>query len=177
MTDGYAAKFDRHGDQAGNPPLGFRRLAEPPHTVAIDPATIQIAVALFERYAIGTVSIEQLGRETGLEPDRIRYILRNPLYNGWIRRHRGAAETRCPAAWRSNPPVSNELWARVEDVRRSKAQGGGPRRSGYLDLLAGLLQCVCRRRLRSDGTFGDGASPQAPPRTLRGMGTASALWR
>ena len=26
-TDGYAAKFDRHNDQAGNPPLGFRRRA------------------------------------------------------------------------------------------------------------------------------------------------------
>jgi hypothetical protein len=65
-------------------------------------------------------------------------------------------ETRHPAAWRSNPPVSDELWARVADVRRSKTQGGGPRRSGHLDLLAGLLECVCGRRLRSDGTFGDG---------------------
>ena len=156
VTDGYAAKFDRHDDQAGNPPLGFRRLAEPPYTLEVDPATIHNAVALFERYAIGTVSIEQVGRETGLEPDRIRYILRNPLYNGWIRRHRGAAETRRVAAWRANPPVSDELWARVEDVRRSKTQGGGPRRSGHIDLLAGLLECVCGRRLRSDGTFGDG---------------------
>jgi hypothetical protein len=26
------------------------------------------------------------------------------------------------------PPVSNELWTRVEAVRRSKTQGGGPRR-------------------------------------------------
>jgi DNA invertase Pin-like site-specific DNA recombinase len=125
VTDGYAAKFDRHDDQAGNPPLGFRRLTEPPYTLEVDPATIHNAVALFERYAIGTVSIEQVGRETGLEPDRIRYILRNPLYNGWIRRHRGAAETRRPAAWRANPPVSDELWARVEDVRWSKTQGGG----------------------------------------------------
>jgi hypothetical protein len=122
----------------------------------VDPGTIGSAVALFERYAIGTVSIEQVGRETGLEPDRIRYILRNPLYNGWIRRHRGAAETRRVAAWRANPPVSDELWAWVEDVRRSKTQGGGPRRSGHIDLLAGLLECVCGRRLRSDGTFGDG---------------------
>jgi DNA invertase Pin-like site-specific DNA recombinase len=156
VTDGYAAKFERHDDQAGNPPLGFRRLAEPPFTLEVDPATIQRAVALFERYAIGTISIEQVGRETGLEPDRIRYILRNPLYNGWIRRHRGAAEIRRPSAWRSSPPVSDELWARVEDVRRSKTQGGGPRRSGHLDLLAGLLECVCGRRLRSDGTFADG---------------------
>ena len=44
----------------------------------------------------------------------------------------------------------------MEEVRRSKTQGGGPRRSGHLDLLAGLLECVCGRRLRSDGTFADG---------------------
>jgi DNA invertase Pin-like site-specific DNA recombinase len=79
VTDGYAAKFDRHGDQAGNPPLGFQRLAEPPYTLEVDPATIDHAIALFERYAVGTISIEQVGRESGLEPDRIRYILRNPL--------------------------------------------------------------------------------------------------
>jgi len=156
VTDGYGAKFEMHSDQGGNAPLGFRRLDEKPHTLEVDAATIHRAVALFERYALGTVSIEQLGLETNLEPDRIRYILRNPLYNGWMRRHRGAAETRRPAAWRSNPPVSDELWARVEEVRRSKTQGGGPRRSGHLDLLAGLLECVCGRRLRSDGTFGDG---------------------
>jgi len=156
VTDGYGAKFEMHSDQGGNAPLGFRRLDEKPHTLEVDAATINRAVALFERYSLGTVSIEQLGSETSLEPDRIRYILRNPLYNGWMRRHRGAAETRRPAAWRSNPPVSDELWARVEEVRRSKTQGGGPRRSGHLDLLAGLLECVCGRRLRSDGTFGDG---------------------
>ncbi len=157
-------------DQAGNPPLGFRRRAEPPFTLEVDPATIHNAVALFERYAIGTVSIEQLGRETSLEPDRIRYILRNPLYNGWIRRHRGAGETRRPAAWRGNPPVSDELWARVEDVRRSKTQGGGPRRSGHLDLLAGLLECVCGRRLRSDGTFGDGRHRKLHPEPCEAWG-------
>lgn len=44
----------------------------------------------------------------------------------------------------------------MEDVRRSKTQGGGPRKSGRVDLLGGLLVCVCGRRLRSDGTFADG---------------------
>src|SRR6266540_5837593 len=86
VTDGYAAKFDRHQDQAGNAPLGFRRSAEPPHTLEVDPDSIGQAVALFERYAGGYVSIELLGDETGLEPDRIRYLLRNPIFNGWVRR-------------------------------------------------------------------------------------------
>jgi hypothetical protein len=97
--------------------LGFRRSPEPPNTLQIDPDTIGIAVGLFERYALGTVSAQQLAAETGLEATRIRCILMNPIYNGWIRRHRGPNETRKPAPWRSNPPVSDELWARVEDVR------------------------------------------------------------
>jgi len=52
--------------------------------------------------------------------------------------------------------VSDALWGQVEEVRRSKTRGGGPHRSGHVDLLGGLLECVCGRRLRSDGTFHDG---------------------
>jgi DNA invertase Pin-like site-specific DNA recombinase len=154
VRDGYGAKFESHSDQGGLPPLGFRRSPEPPCANEIDSDTIGTAVGLFERYALGNVSIEQLGRETGLEPDRIRYILRNPLYNGWVRRHRGPDEIRRPAPWRTDPPVSDELWDQVVRVRRSKTRGGGPRNRGRVDLLAGLLECVCGRHLRSDGRFG-----------------------
>ena len=75
------------------------------------------------RDAIRNMIMHSRGLEpggTGLAPDRIRYILRNPLYNGWIRWHWGAAETRRPAAWRPDPPVSDELWVRVEDVQSSR---------------------------------------------------------
>ena len=53
------------------------------------------------RDAIRNMIMHSRGLEpggTGLAPDRIRYILRNPLYNGWVRWHWGAAETRRPAA-------------------------------------------------------------------------------
>ena len=157
ITDGYAAKFDRHDHPGGHAGLGFRRLPDPPHTLEVDPVTIGTAVALFERYALGNISARQLAAETGLEATRIRMILMNPLYNGWIRRHRRTErETRKPAPWRSNPPVSDELWARVEEIRRGKTRGGGPKRHDRVDLLGGLLECVCGRRIRNDGTFGDG---------------------
>jgi hypothetical protein len=88
---------------------------------------------------------------------RIRMILMNPLYNGWIRRHRRSdRETLKPAPWRSNPPVSDALWARVEDVRRAKTRGGGPKNWDRVDLLGGVVECVCGRQLRNDGTFADG---------------------
>jgi hypothetical protein len=52
--------------------------------------------------------------------------------------------------------VSDELWARVEEIRRAKTRGGGPRDRDRVDLLGGLLACVCGRRLRNDETFADG---------------------
>jgi DNA invertase Pin-like site-specific DNA recombinase len=155
ITEGYVQKFDKQHDPGGHAGLGFRRTSER-HTLEIDPVTIGSAVSLFERYALGTVSSTQLAAETGLADSRIRMILMNPLYNGWIRRHRGPDETRRPASWRANPPVTDELWARVEDVRRAKTRGGGPHHNGRVDLLAGLLECVCGRQLRNDGTFADG---------------------
>lgn len=157
ITDGYAAKFDHHDDPGGHAGLGFRRSAEPPHTLEVDPATIGTAVALFERYALGNVSAKQLEEETGLAASGIRMILMNPLYNGWIRRHRRSdRETLKPAPWRADPPVSDELWARVEEARRGRTRGGGPKDWDRVDLLGGLLVCVCGRRLRNDGTFADG---------------------
>ena len=157
ITDGYAAKFDHRDDPGGHAGLGFRRSAEPPHTLQVDPDTIGVAVGLFERYALGNVSAKDLAAETGLADSRIRMILMNPLYNGWVRRHRRSrSEVRKPAPWRADPPVSDELWARVEDVRRTKTRAGGARRADRVDLLKGLLECVCGRRVRSDGTFADG---------------------
>lgn len=59
------------------------------------------------------------------------------------------------STWRSDPPVSDDLWARVEEVRRAKTRGGGPRHRGRRDMLAGLLECSCGRRIRSDGRMGN----------------------
>ena len=110
-----------------------------------------------------------------VEATRIRCVLMNPLYNGWIRRHRGPNETRRPAPWRSNPPVSHELWARVEDVRRAKFKGAGPRRRDRVDLLGGLLQCVCGRRIRSDGAAADGRPRKLHTKPCEEWGTKARL--
>ena len=163
IDHGYGAKFEIHNDQGGLPALGFRRTSEPPHVLEIDPSTIDQAVYLFERYSLGTISIKQLAAETGLEAMRIQQILRNQIYNGWVRRHRGPDEERRPAAWRSDPPVDDELWSTVERVRRKKSRGGGPRKRDRIDPLAGLLECVCGRRIRSDGRFADGRHRKLHP--------------
>ncbi len=176
ITDGYAAKFDHHDDPGGHAGLGFRRLPEPPHTLEIDPERMPIAVGLFERYALGNVSAKELADETGFAESGIRMILMNPLYNGWVRRYRRSErETLKPAPWRGNPPVSDELWARVEDVRRARTRGGGPRDRDRVDLLGGLLACVCGRRLRNDGTFADGRHRKHHPNPCEAWGRKARL--
>ena len=122
------------------------------------------------------MSAKDLAEETGLAESRIRMILMNPLYNGWVRRHRRSErETLEPAPWRSDPPVSDELWARVEDVRRARTRGGGPRDRDRVDLLSGLLACVCGRRLRNDGTFADGRHRKHHPDPCEAWGRKARL--
>ena len=171
IREGYAAKFRRLGDQAGNAPLGFRRDG-PARTLTIDPATIGQAVSLFERYAIGALSIHDVAVEAGLHPDRVRAILANPTYNGWVRRHRRSRrEERMPAAWRANPPVSDELWQLVQDNLYQRTRGHAPRRRSHVDPLSGLLYCTCGRRIRSNGMAG------SPPKRQRlHPGAACAKW-
>ncbi len=87
IADGFAAKFNRpYGDQGGTTPLGFRRTAEPPHVLEIDPATIGQAVHLFKEYATGHYSFASLGAQVGMAPERVREILAAPIFNGWYRR-------------------------------------------------------------------------------------------
>jgi DNA invertase Pin-like site-specific DNA recombinase len=151
ITKTLRTKFDRHGDQAGSPGLGFMRTPQPEALLAVDPAVMPTVVALFERYAVGDVSYRELGRLTGIAEGALRGILTNPLYNGWARRHRRRSdETMVAAPWRSAPPVSDELWARVAEVRGMRAKAAGRQRSRHHHLLAKRLWCPCGRAVKAD---------------------------
>lgn len=146
-----AAKFERYGDQAGSPGLGFVRTPQPEARLAIDPATMPQAVAIFERYAAGDLSYRELAAWAGMDEARVRSILTNPLYNGWAVRHRRSPSTvQLAAPWRSAPPVSDELWARVVEVRGMRAKVGGLHRAKHVHLLAKLVWCHCGRAVRAD---------------------------
>ena len=153
ITDGYAAKFRHLADPGGHAPLGFLRLP-PTHVLAIDTDKIGVAVRMFEQYASGTRSIEEVAGEFGLNDRRVNDMLKNPVYNGWVARKGELV----PAPWRSNPPVSDELWERVAELRSQRARHAGRQHPARPDLLRGLLYCVCGQRVRTDGTMG------TPPR-------------
>ena len=140
-------------DPGGHAPLGFLRLP-PTHVLAIDTDTIGVAVRMFEQYASGTRSIEEVAGEFGLNDRRVNDMLKNPVYNGWV----GRKGELVPAPWRSNPPVSDELRKRVAELRSQRARHAGRQHPAWPDLLRGLLYCVCGQRVRTDGTMG------TPPR-------------
>ena len=174
ITDGFAAKFRRFGDQAGTPPMGFRRAVELPHVLEIDEASIERAVDVFRRYAGGSLSMRELAAATGLGYELVVKMLRNPIYNGWARRHRGPREERQPAPWRADPPVSDDLWRRCADLRASRLRGGGPSTRGAEDLLRGIVHCAgCGRRIRANGTMGGGRRQRLHPDPCEAWGQAS----
>lgn len=147
VREGYGAKFRRLAQPGGRPPLGFRWVGERPRIMEIDPEAMPRVVAMFERYAVGTVSIEQLAVEFTLHPDQIKDLLRNPIYNGWVRRHGETA----PAPWRSNPPVNDALWQRTVDIRARRTHGGGPKVPGRVDSLSKIIRCACGASLKGWG--------------------------
>lgn len=158
VRQGLESRFHMHRDQWGRAPLGFRRTGGRPSTLVIDHDVMPRVVALFEQYAAGNVSHAELADRHGMIEQAVREILRNPVYNGWVRRgRRSAEEVRIEAPWRQSPPVSDELFERVQRALSARTFGGGPRRPNDVDPLAGLVYCECGRYLSLDGRSGNGS--------------------
>lgn len=151
IAAGISAKFRTHRDPGGHPAFGFRRTSGPRPTLEPDPDGIPAAVLLFELYASGLYSDDTLAleaarrglvsRRTGrvLTAAGMAELLRNPIYNGYLVRFRGFAdEEAVEAPWRHrsvepsdtsseivvDPPVSDELWERVQAIRAERATPG-----------------------------------------------------
>lgn len=86
--------------------------------MAIDPDTIELAVWVFQRYAVGTHSIEGVASEFGLNDRRVNEMLKNPIYNGLV----GRKGERAPAPWRDTAPVDDLLRGRVQALEDRLAQ-------------------------------------------------------
>jgi hypothetical protein len=146
ISEGNAAKWRKYSDPPGHAPLGYARPEDEPYLLQIDPDVMPEAVQLFERYALGTMSMDDLatdapfvrrGRYEGRPMTRegIADLLSNPIYRGETSYLRKTAERPDLRA------VSDDLWYRVQEVMRDKASGGGPRRTDRIDKLAGLVYC------------------------------------
>jgi len=150
VAEGYGAKFRRHADPGGNAPLGFRRVDS---FLEVDPDTIGRVVEVFREYSTGRVSLAELALRHGIDFEALKMLLRNPVYNGWVLRHRRSPdEQMLPAAWRDAPPVDDALWERVQQVRADRYTGGGRSTRRHVHLLAGLVHCVCGARIRAEAS-------------------------
>ncbi|MBA2319527.1 MAG: hypothetical protein H0V89_00085 [Deltaproteobacteria bacterium] len=108
-------------------------------------------------------------------------MLRNPIYNGWVRRgRRSHVIQEVEAPWRLNPRVSDALWEQVQTVRARRERGGGMHRPKTVDVLGGLLYCVCGRYVRSDGFTGSGTRQRHHPEPCEAWGAkarrAARVW-
>jgi DNA invertase Pin-like site-specific DNA recombinase len=117
----------------------------------IDPVRGPLVRHLFERYASGTASFEELRHELAvmglrtaagkpLFPNSLTLILNNPFYMGVIRIHR-SGET-FPGA--HEPLITKDLFDRVQDILRGKTV---PKAKKHRFLLRLMVKCGnCARR-------------------------------
>ena len=149
ITDGYAAKFRLLADPGGRAPLGFVRIP-PAFVLAIDPDAIDVAVRIFRavcrRHPVDRSGCQRIWPERSArhgdaeEPGLQR-----------LGRAKGRADARALARRATGV-------GRVVGAGRDAARKPGPSRGqsspARIDLLRGLLYCVCGQRIRTDGTMG-----------------------
>ena len=151
IADGMFAKFRTKADPGGHPATGFLRKGAPRPVLDPDPETMPRVVRLFELYATGDYTDSNIAVEAGrlgliapmtgrpLTAKGVGELLRNPAYNGWVVRYRGFAdEQRVEAPWRRrhesdgtdvvDPPINDDLWERVQTIRRERSTVGVRRR-------------------------------------------------
>jgi hypothetical protein len=144
--------------------IGNRKVGVP------DPEKAPIVVEMFERYAAGAYSDQQIAewlnsqnlrtnREHPFGKDTVRDMLCNAYYISKIR-YRGMTVRPKGVSFRSTPPqvsegqhepiISLELWQRAQAVRASRrATVKTIKKTARVNLLQGLVVCTsCGRRLR-----------------------------
>jgi site-specific DNA recombinase len=153
---GYEAKWQRHNDPGGHPPLGFARVGPERLLAPVDGPELETARQLFARYATGVESDDSLAVASGLSEFRVEEILTNPLYAGRAIRHKGQPdEEERPAAFTA--PIDPVLFERVQQIRSERRSrhggGGGFARRPYP--LVRLLRCVyCGSPYHGDASNG-----------------------
>ena len=153
---GYQAKWQRHNDPGGHPPLGFARVGPDQLLAPVEGAELETARQLFARYATGVESDYSLAVAFGLSEFRVEEILTNPLYAGRAIRHKGLAdEEERPAKFPA--PIDPVLFERVQQVRTERRcrHGGGSGFARRSYPLVRLLRCAgCGSRYRGDASAG-----------------------
>ena len=169
ITEGYGAKFDRRTTRAAMRALGSGDRRSRPTPWRSTRTTIGM-----RGRPVRTLCTRHLERRAARRRDRPR-SLAHPLHPDEPDLQRldtptpGPNQTRRPAPWRANPPVSDELWARVEEVRRAKSRAAD--RAGEIEWICWAVcstACAADASAATDGRRTDGTASSIPSRV--GMG-------
>jgi DNA invertase Pin-like site-specific DNA recombinase len=141
VRSGYTAKRAQERDPGGHAPQGFRRTGDK-KLLEPDPQAMAVPTEVFQLSATG-VTDREIAERLRLTIDKVRGILKSPLYIGRLR-DGGAAN------WPPVIPIG--LWNSVQVVRAARATTAGrpasPRRP-YA--LSGRIRCLgCGRSLIGD---------------------------
>jgi len=127
-------------------PLGYKNVEGPDGKKIIipDPATAEIVKRMFERYATGNYSLEEIGRlaiAEGLVLKRdgslravVQYTMKLPLYYG---------DFRWKGKWYQGthtPLITKELWDKVQAIRGQR-YNRKPRRARHNFAFARMIRC------------------------------------
>lgn len=152
---------------ASIPPLGYRLSQDPDQPPLVVPEEAALVRQLFERYATGQYSYQELAewlsRDAGLKTraghnfskDTLADMLRNPFYKGVILYRQGlhgqAGGEFFPG--KHEPIVTPDLWERCRQVREQRHAAPRTYQPKYrVYLLNGLVTCdCCGRKLRAQG--------------------------
>lgn len=168
MIGGKYAKRDRGEWIVGTAPLGFKVVKDERkmRRLVVDPATIGKVQRLFKMFVEGNWNFQELARETGIKVTTIRYALKNELYtgvhvvkrvadprghvhdeNGRIRYTKRLAipvEEQKRIQLIDKPPISRELFDRVQDLLRVKQSQRSTAKGSVSDpfVYRGFLKCA-----------------------------------
>ena len=132
--------------------------------LGVDSSAIGRAVSVFERYAAGAVSIDELAREQGMNDRTLNDILKNPIYNGWVVRK----GERAAAAWRDSPPVDDVLWAGSKRCSRRELAAAGLGEARFRTRCGAYCTAFAARRSERQASWvASAAASTRPSHALR----------
>ncbi|WMJ87328.1 recombinase family protein [Anaerocolumna sp. MB42-C2] len=160
VMKGMTEKALRGGYQA-NPPLGYRIFHKGELPVIV-PAEARIIKLIFHKYVYDNMSsfqiaklLNSLGYKTKQKKDferrSIEYILKNPMYKGFIRWnqiHNATKSLKEKSEWvivkgQHEPIISEELFEKAQEINRKESTKCKKSRpvTEYKHWLTGLLKC------------------------------------
>ena len=149
----------RRGYLTGSLPWGYRKgpdeIAEP------DPERAPLLARVYERYATGEESdrtlaawLNQQGARTAknrlFTPDTVRELLLNVAYCGYVSARRDQSKT---IKGLHEPLISEDLFDRVQQIRKLRARHRNPGRPSNRYVLRGIAYCErCKAKMHGQGT-------------------------